>query len=54
MKLWEMFPYLREGVRNDYILKILEPNTPWRIAVRKLAQKNKHGNSFFKKSEFTV
>lgn len=43
MKLWEMYPYFREGIRNDYIIKILEPNTPWKIAVGKLAQKNKHG-----------
>lgn len=43
MKLWEMFPYLREAVKHDYIIKILEPNTPWRIAVGKLAQRNKHG-----------
>lgn len=43
MKFWEMFPYFREAVRNNYIIKILEPNTNWRISVGKLAQRNKHG-----------
>lgn len=42
MKLWEMFPYFREAAKNNYIIKILEPNTPWRISVGKLAQRNKH------------
>lgn len=43
MKLWEMFPYIREAVRNSYVIKLLEPNTPWRISVGKLEQRNKHG-----------
>lgn len=42
MQLWEMFPYFREATRNGYIIKILEPKTPWRISVGKLAQRNKH------------
>lgn len=42
MKWWEMFPYFKAAVQNNYIIKILEPNTPWRISVGKLAQRNKH------------
>lgn len=43
MKLWEMTPYFREAYNNGYLIRILEPNTPWRIAVGKLAQRNSHG-----------
>lgn len=43
MKWWEMFPYFKSAVQYSYIIKILEPNTPWRISVGKLAQRNKHG-----------
>lgn len=43
MKWWEMFPYFKAAAQNSYIIKILEPNTPWRISVGKLAQRNKHG-----------
>lgn len=43
MKLWEMVPYFREAVKHGYLIRILEPNTPWRIAVGKLAQRNTHG-----------
>lgn len=43
MKWWEMFPYFKIAVQYGYIIKILEPNTPWRISVGKLAMKNKHG-----------
>lgn len=42
MKWWEMFPYFKAAVQNNYVIKILEPNTPWRISVGKLAQRNKH------------
>lgn len=42
MKWWEMFPYFKIAVQNNYIIKILEPNTPWKISVGKLAQRNKH------------
>lgn len=45
MKLWEMAPYVREAVNNGYLIRIIEPNTPWRIAVGKLAQRNSHGVS---------
>lgn len=43
MKVWEMQPYFREAVKHGYLIRILEPNTPWRIAVGKLAQRNSHG-----------
>lgn len=43
MKWWEMFPYFKTATQYNYIIKILEPNTPWRISVGKLAQRNKHG-----------
>lgn len=42
MKWWEMFPYIKVGVQNNYIIKTLEPNTPWKISVGKLAKRNKH------------
>lgn len=42
MKWWEMFPYFKNAVKNGYVIKILEPNTPWKISVLKLAQRNKH------------
>lgn len=42
MKWWEMFPYFKIAVQNNYIIKMLEPNTPWRISVGKLARRNKH------------
>lgn len=42
MKWWEMFPYFKNAVKNGYVIKILEPNTPWKISVSKLAQRNKH------------
>lgn len=43
MRWWEMFNYFKTAVQYGYIIKILEPNTPWRISVGKLAQRNKHG-----------
>lgn len=42
MKLWEMFAYVSEGVKHGYIIRILEPNTPWSRSVGTLAMKNKH------------
>lgn len=43
IRLWEMVPYLREGVNNGYLIHILEPNTPWARSSGKLAMRNKHG-----------
>lgn len=42
MKWWEMTPYVKEGIRNGYIVHILEPNTPWSKSVGQLLKKNKH------------
>lgn len=42
VKLWEMFPYVNEGVRYGYTIKILEPNTSWSKSAGKLAMKNEH------------
>lgn len=43
MKLWEMMAYVKEGIKNGYVIHILEPNTPWCKSVSKMAMKNKHG-----------
>lgn len=42
VKLWEMFPYVECAVKHGYVIKILEPNTPWAKSVGKLVQNNKH------------
>lgn len=42
MQLWEMMPYVQIGVKNGYIIEVLEPMTPWRISPGKLAQRNSH------------
>lgn len=43
MKLWEMLAYVKEGIKNGYVIHILEPNTPWCKSVSKMAMKNGHG-----------
>lgn len=42
MKLWEMFPYVKEGIKNGYLIRLLEPRTPWAKSVGQLAKRNKH------------
>lgn len=42
IKLWEMVPYVRDGVKNGYLIKMLEPNTAWARTAGKLTLKNKH------------
>lgn len=42
VKLWEMFPYVKEGIKNGYLIRILEPNTPWSQSVGQLSKRNKH------------
>lgn len=42
-ELWEMEPYIRDGVRNGYIMVFLEPNTSWARNVNQLANRNVHG-----------
>lgn len=41
-KLWEMFAYVKEGVRNGYEIKILEPSTPWARSADELTLRNQH------------
>lgn len=43
MKLWEMVAYVKEGIKNGYVIHILEPITPWCKSVSKMAMKNRHG-----------
>lgn len=40
---WEMQPYVVTGVQNGYIVRVLEPNTPWARNVNELVRKNTHG-----------
>lgn len=42
IKLWEMFPYVTEAVKNGYVLHLLEPNTPWNRDASELVDKNQH------------
>ncbi|XP_065359324.1 NEDD4-binding protein 2 [Calliphora vicina] len=43
LQLWEMLPYVKLAVQNNYLIELMEPKTPWRNSTRTLAQKNKHG-----------
>ncbi|KAJ8723402.1 hypothetical protein PYW08_003314 [Mythimna loreyi] len=42
IELWEMEPYLREGVKNGYIIQVVEPKTPWAKKASQLVRKNVH------------
>lgn len=42
IEVWEMEPYLREGVRNGYIIEVIEPNTPWARKANQLIKRNVH------------
>lgn len=42
IKLWEMFPYIQTGVQNGYIIKIVEPNTPWSRSAGQCFKNNTH------------
>lgn len=42
VELWEMEPYLREGVSNGYIIEVVEPNTPWAKKAHQLVKRNMH------------
>jgi predicted kinase len=42
MKVWEMIPYIKMSVTYGYVIKILEPNTPWARKPHILAKKNSH------------
>lgn len=45
MQIWEMLPYVKLAVQNNYLIEILEPKTPWGSSTRALARKNTHGVS---------
>ncbi|PSN34634.1 hypothetical protein C0J52_23935 [Blattella germanica] len=45
-RVWEMEPYALLAVQHGYILKLLEPSTPWRYQASKLVKKNIHGVQF--------
>lgn len=42
VEIWEMEPYLREGVKNGYFIEIMEPNTPWAKKFNQLLKRNDH------------
>lgn len=42
IEVWEMEPYLKEGVRNGYIIEVVEPNTPWAKKAYQLFKRNTH------------
>ncbi|KAJ2951018.1 hypothetical protein O0L34_g5392 [Tuta absoluta] len=42
IEIWEMEPYVREGVRNGYIIEVVEPNTPWARKAHQLLKKTAH------------
>lgn len=48
MQLWEMMPYVKCAVQNNYLIEIMEPKTLWRNSARMLAEKNKHGVSQYR------
>ncbi|XP_068216199.1 NEDD4-binding protein 2-like [Palaemon carinicauda] len=43
LQAWEMKPYVQLALHNGYEIDILEPETPWKYAVKELAKKNSHG-----------
>lgn len=42
VETWEMEPYLRDGVRNGYLIEVMEPNTPWAKKYNQLVMRNSH------------
>ena len=45
VRAWELYPYIDIGVKNGYIIELLEPKTPWSKSAGKLAIKNLHNVS---------
>ena len=43
VKKWELLTYFRMAQLHRYTVILLEPRTPWRFNVEKLAEKNTHG-----------
>lgn len=42
IELWEMAPYMKEGVNNGYIIQVVEPTTQWAKNANILAKRNLH------------
>ncbi|XP_013173408.1 PREDICTED: uncharacterized protein LOC106122094 isoform X1 [Papilio xuthus] len=42
IEVWEMEPYLRDGVNNGYLIEIVQPNTSWAKKANTLSRKNIH------------
>lgn len=42
IECFEMGPYVIEGVRNGYIVEVVEPNTPWARKANQLVRRNTH------------
>uniref|UniRef100_A0A6B2ECP2 Smr domain-containing protein n=1 Tax=Phlebotomus kandelakii TaxID=1109342 RepID=A0A6B2ECP2_9DIPT len=42
MKLWEMHVYCKYAIQFGYVVRILEPTTPWAWNISRLSQMNKH------------
>ncbi|XP_049872220.1 uncharacterized protein LOC126371076 isoform X2 [Pectinophora gossypiella] len=42
VEIWEMEPYVKEGVRNGYYIEVVEPNTPWAKKANQLLKRNTH------------
>ncbi|KAK4471573.1 hypothetical protein MN116_004989 [Schistosoma mekongi] len=44
LTLAEIDPFIREGVKRNYSIHLLEPNTPWRYNTKKLLKLTHHTN----------
>ncbi|ESO93933.1 hypothetical protein LOTGIDRAFT_96590, partial [Lottia gigantea] len=42
-KVWEMKPYAKSAIQNNYCIVILEPDTHWKFKPRELQARNTHG-----------
>ncbi|VVC91409.1 unnamed protein product, partial [Leptidea sinapis] len=40
--IWDIEPYVKNGVKNGYLIYIVEPDTPWAKNAQRLFQKNCH------------
>ena len=45
VKRWEMTYYLDLAFRTNYVVVLVEPQTPWKFDAKELATRNKHGVS---------
>ncbi|CAL4228676.1 unnamed protein product, partial [Meganyctiphanes norvegica] len=43
MEIWEFKPYIKMGLDLGFDIDILEPDTPWKLTPKILAEKNTHG-----------